>query len=96
MFRLRSIHHHGYSSSTFSSLELIYGIMDFLKAEIAGKRKAMDDTITPPTKYMRKGDIEKMKQEQERKEREAREQAKKEADWTKNNQNSKVRSNSLA
>ncbi|KAG9037889.1 mRNA splicing protein prp18 [Tulasnella sp. JGI-2019a] len=44
--------------------------MDFLKAEIAGKRKALDDSTSRPNKYMRKGDIEKMKEEELRKQRE--------------------------
>jgi pre-mRNA-splicing factor 18 len=43
--------------------------MDFLKSEIASKRKALDQDVSRPTKYMRKGDLEKLKQEQERKER---------------------------
>ncbi|KAF7975730.1 hypothetical protein HWV62_8705 [Athelia sp. TMB] len=50
--------------------------MDALKAEIAVKRKAIqDDPIARPNKYMRRGDIEKLKEEQERKEREEKEQA---------------------
>ncbi|KAI0059175.1 Prp18-domain-containing protein [Artomyces pyxidatus] len=43
--------------------------MDALKAEIASKRKALDDVPTRPNKYMRKGDIERMKEEEERKAR---------------------------
>ncbi|KIM84394.1 hypothetical protein PILCRDRAFT_818755 [Piloderma croceum F 1598] len=58
--------------------------MDALKAEIASKRKALqqDDSqaSSRPTKYMRRGDIDRMKQEQDRedkqrKEREEEEQA---------------------
>lgn len=51
--------------------------MDALKAEIAVKRKAIQDdpmTGTRPNKYMRRGDIEKLREEQERKEREEKEQ----------------------
>jgi hypothetical protein len=47
--------------------------MDALKAEIASKRKALQDdpvVSSRPTKYMRRGDIERLKQEQEREERE--------------------------
>jgi pre-mRNA-splicing factor 18 len=50
--------------------------MDALKAEIASKRKAFQDIpaeTSRPTKYMRRGDIEKLKQEQEAKAREERE-----------------------
>lgn len=42
--------------------------MDALKAELALKRKALkDDPIlaSKPTKYMRRGDIERLKEEQE-------------------------------
>ncbi len=59
--------------------------MDALKAEIALKRKTFQDV--PPTdrpaKYMRRGDIERLKEEQERKEREdkeAKERERKEAE----------------
>lgn len=54
--------------------------MDALKAEIAVKRKAIqDDSLSSsrPTKYMRKGELEKLRLEQELKEKEekvAREQ----------------------
>ncbi|KZT02893.1 Prp18-domain-containing protein [Laetiporus sulphureus 93-53] len=47
--------------------------MDALKAEIAVKRKALrEDPVLAqrPTKYMRRGDIERLKEERERKERE--------------------------
>ncbi|KAG8876384.1 mRNA splicing protein prp18 [Tulasnella sp. 331] len=50
--------------------------MDFLKAEIAGKRKALDDTTARPNKYMRKGDVEKMKEQELRKQKEEQERAK--------------------
>lgn len=41
-------------------------IMDALKAEIASKRKALQDEISTlrPTKYMRRADIERMKEEE--------------------------------
>lgn len=52
--------------------------MDFLKAEIAGKRKALDETTARPNKYMRKGDIEKLKEEEMRKQKEEKERAEKE------------------
>ena len=55
--------------------------MDALKAEIASKRKVLqDDPIASsrPTKYMRRGDIERLKEEQELKEREERERKDKE------------------
>ncbi|KAJ2929253.1 hypothetical protein H1R20_g7831, partial [Candolleomyces eurysporus] len=45
--------------------------MDFLKAEIAAKRKVLDEDSTTisarPNKYMRRGDLERLKEEQERK-----------------------------
>ncbi|KAJ2920620.1 hypothetical protein H1R20_g16476, partial [Candolleomyces eurysporus] len=45
--------------------------MDFLKAEIAAKRKVLDEDTTTisgrPNKYMRRGDLERLKEEQERK-----------------------------
>jgi len=52
--------------------------MDALKAEIALKRKALQDDPTGerPNKYMRKGDIERMRLEREQKEREEKETAK--------------------
>lgn len=46
--------------------------MDFLKAEIANKRKAVEITSAPaaaappPNKYMRRGDLEKLQQQQKR------------------------------
>ncbi|KAG5219540.1 mRNA splicing protein [Salix suchowensis] len=52
--------------------------MDTLKAEIATKRRALTEDpllASRPTKYMRRGEIEKMKEEQERKAREEKEQA---------------------
>jgi hypothetical protein len=51
--------------------------MDALKAQIASKRKALDNGESRPNKYMRRGDIERMKEEEERK---AREEAVKKAD----------------
>jgi pre-mRNA-splicing factor 18 len=51
--------------------------MDALKAEIAAKRKALEDGSSErPNKYMRRGDVERIKEEQERKEREEKEKAK--------------------
>jgi hypothetical protein len=45
--------------------------MDALKAEIAAKRKVLDEDPTlssgRPNKYMRRGDLERLKEEQERK-----------------------------
>ncbi|KAI0029759.1 Prp18 domain-containing protein [Vararia minispora EC-137] len=39
--------------------------MDILKAELASKRKAQEVASARPNKYMRKGDIEKMREEKE-------------------------------
>jgi pre-mRNA-splicing factor 18 len=50
--------------------------MDAIKAEIASKRKVLQDdpvASSRPTKYMRRGDIERLKEEQELKAREERE-----------------------
>ena len=62
--------------------------LDALKAEITIKRKSIDPlTNGRPNKYMRRGELDKLKEEQERKEREekqrkkAEELAKKEAAW---------------
>lgn len=60
-------------SIQFQSILLLS--MDALKAELASKRKAFD--VPPaadarPTKYMRRGDIERLKEEQERKAKEER------------------------
>ena len=44
--------------------------MDALKAEIATKRKAREDDVQGPSKYMRRGDLERLKVEREQKERE--------------------------
>lgn len=47
--------------------------MDALKAEIASKRKALQDeplVADRPNKYMRRGDIERLREEKERKARE--------------------------
>lgn len=41
--------------------------MDFLKSEIANKRKALDQDVERPSKYMRRGDIERLREEEERK-----------------------------
>lgn len=44
--------------------------MDALKAEIATKRKVRQDDAQGPSKYMRRGDLERLKAEREQKERE--------------------------
>ena len=44
--------------------------MDALKAEIATKRKAIQDDVQGPSKYMRRGDLERLKADQEQKTRE--------------------------
>lgn len=44
--------------------------MDALKAEIASKRKALDEVPARPNKYMRRGDLERLQKEEERKARE--------------------------
>lgn len=49
--------------------------MDLLKAEIAGKRKAATSDLpnnARPNKYMRKGELDKLREEQERLEKAAR------------------------
>ena len=55
--------------------------MDALKAEIALKRKTLEIPVADgrPTKYMRKGDIERLKEEQERKAKEEKEAKEREA-----------------
>ncbi|KAJ7104318.1 Prp18 domain-containing protein [Mycena belliarum] len=45
--------------------------MNALLAEVAAKRKAIDDNPPRPAKYMRRGDIERLKEEEERKIQEA-------------------------
>ena len=47
--------------------------MDALKAEIATKRKVIQDDTQGPSKYMRRGDLERLKTEREQKAREAAE-----------------------
>lgn len=48
--------------------------MDALKAEIALKRKAVqNDAETRPSKYVRRGELERMKEEEERRAREEKE-----------------------
>ena len=49
--------------------------MDALKAEIATKRKALDQAPARQNKYMRRGDLERLKEEEERKAREEKEAA---------------------
>lgn len=56
--------------------------MDGLLAEVAAKRKAITTESDRPKKYMRRGDIERLKEEEERKakeEKEAKARAEKEA-----------------
>lgn len=53
--------------------------MDALKGLIAEKRKNIDDDTQRPNKYMRRGDIERLKEEQERKAQEEK-RAKQEAE----------------
>lgn len=51
-------------------------IMDALKAEIALKRKSVETVVgSRPTKYMRRGDIERIKQEEEQKAKQERARA---------------------
>ncbi|KAG8908332.1 mRNA splicing protein prp18 [Tulasnella sp. 403] len=54
--------------------------MDFLKAELAGKRKALESEASRPKKYMRRGEIEQLKAEEERKQRAEAEKARIEAE----------------
>ncbi|KAF9466453.1 Prp18 domain-containing protein [Collybia nuda] len=58
--------------------------MEALKAEVAAKRKAIQENSTRPTKYMRRGDIERLQREEElakeAKEREEAAQRKAEAE----------------
>jgi pre-mRNA-splicing factor 18 len=44
--------------------------MDALRAEIANKRKAIPDSDGRPNKYMRKGELQRLKEEREQRERE--------------------------
>jgi len=44
--------------------------MDALKAEIATKRKVIQDDAQGPSKYVRRGDLERLKAEKEQKARE--------------------------
>jgi len=43
--------------------------MDLLKAEIASKRKAVEADSVRPNKYMRRGELERLREEQEQKAR---------------------------
>lgn len=45
--------------------------LDALKSEIATKRKLASDENSKPSKYMRRGELEKLQQEEERKKKEA-------------------------
>ncbi|KAJ7127175.1 Prp18 domain-containing protein [Mycena epipterygia] len=49
--------------------------MNALLAEVAAKRKAIDSDPPRPTKYMRRGDIDRLKQEEEAREEQARRDA---------------------
>ncbi|KAH0584993.1 hypothetical protein H2248_008264 [Termitomyces sp. 'cryptogamus'] len=49
--------------------------MDALRAEINSKRKALQDESVRPNKYMRRGDIERMKEEAKAREQKEREEA---------------------
>ena len=56
-------------------LFVYYLVMDALRAEIASKRKVLDDCTKAdvrPTKYVRRGDIERLREDQERKAREGK------------------------
>ncbi|KAJ6607357.1 pre-mRNA splicing factor [Mycena sp. CBHHK59/15] len=53
--------------------------MDLLKAQVAAKRKALEDGPPRPSKYMRRGEIERLREEQAVKEQAAKEQAAREA-----------------
>ena len=47
--------------------------MDALKAEIASKRKAVEEnSLSRPTKYMRRGELERLREEQEQKVRDGK------------------------
>ncbi|KAJ7178633.1 Prp18 domain-containing protein [Mycena crocata] len=54
--------------------------MDALLAEVAAKRKAITDDSARPTKYMRRGDIDRLKEEKQEKERAQEEQARRDAE----------------
>lgn len=54
--------------------------MDFLKAELAGKRKALEQDSARANKYMRRGDVEKLREEEERKKQQLVDKTKLEAD----------------
>jgi len=68
--------------------------MDALKAEIASKRKVLQDEplrADRPTKYMRRGDIDRLRQEQEQEKRNREEAEQKQAaDATNNPKDSRV------
>lgn len=69
--------------------------MDALKAEIASKRKNLQDDSGRPTKYMRRGELEKLKEEQERQEREAKEAQKRQELQEKENAAAKLKVSSI-
>lgn len=66
--------------------------MDALKAEIAVKRKALAGDTERPSKYMRRGDVERLREELERKEREEKEAKQREERERKERQDEERRS----
>jgi pre-mRNA-splicing factor 18 len=52
--------------------------LDFLKAEISSKRKQTEELTGPQKKYIRRGELERLKEEQERKDREEKERKERE------------------
>ena len=54
---------------------ILFFSMDALRAEINSKRKALQDESARPTKYMRRGEIERMKEEAKARELKEREEA---------------------
>lgn len=70
-----------FTYSVHSSIYCTLTDMDALKAEIATKRKALQEDpvlAARPTKYMRRGELERLKEERERKEKEEKEAKEKE------------------
>jgi pre-mRNA-splicing factor 18 len=66
----------------------LLAVMDFLKAEIASKKRTLSpsegsSSSQPAPKYMRKGDLERIRKEQEEREAEAKRQEEKEKRRTK-------------
>ncbi|KAG6336368.1 hypothetical protein ID866_2725 [Astraeus odoratus] len=68
------------SESGGKVVPVTFGIMDALKAEITLKRKTVElSSSSRPSKYMRRADLEKLKEEEERRAREEKELAAQEA-----------------